>query len=163
MHPTISSSVIPFSSCLQSFPASGSFQKLSLSSSQTLVGIRILENYSVGAHELFSSLLCSLTSCRRRPAIEARAKPLKQQSESPKLTDYIRASGCKERRQEGPVLRISFHLGQPGVAHMHRHSVLLLWLLLGGEPPLMPLPQLQPRPQQGTSCQEHQLTHSQSL
>ena len=26
MHPTISSSVIPFSSCLQSFPASGSFQ-----------------------------------------------------------------------------------------------------------------------------------------
>ena len=26
-HPTISSSVIPFSSCLQSFPASGSFQK----------------------------------------------------------------------------------------------------------------------------------------
>ena len=25
-HPTISSSVIPFSSCLQSFPASGSFQ-----------------------------------------------------------------------------------------------------------------------------------------
>ena len=27
MHPTISSSVIPFSSCLQSFPASGSFPK----------------------------------------------------------------------------------------------------------------------------------------
>ena len=27
-HPTISSSVIPFSSCLQSFPASGSFQFL---------------------------------------------------------------------------------------------------------------------------------------
>ena len=26
MHPTISSSVIPFSSCLQTFPASGSFQ-----------------------------------------------------------------------------------------------------------------------------------------
>ena len=26
-HPTISSSVIPFSSCLQSFPASGSFQR----------------------------------------------------------------------------------------------------------------------------------------
>ena len=28
-HPTISSSVIPFSSCLQSFPASGSFQMIS--------------------------------------------------------------------------------------------------------------------------------------
>ena len=29
-HPTISSSVVPFSSCLQSFPASGSFQKSAL-------------------------------------------------------------------------------------------------------------------------------------
>ena len=29
-HPTISSSIVPFSSCLQSFPASGSFQKSQL-------------------------------------------------------------------------------------------------------------------------------------
>ena len=33
MHPTISSSVIPFSSCPQSFPASGSFQMSQLSAS----------------------------------------------------------------------------------------------------------------------------------
>ena len=32
-HPTISSSVVPFSSCLQSFPASGSFQMSRLSAS----------------------------------------------------------------------------------------------------------------------------------
>ena len=32
-HPTTSSSVIPFSSCLQSFPASGSFQMSQLSAS----------------------------------------------------------------------------------------------------------------------------------
>ena len=32
-HPTISSSVIPFSSCLQSFPASGSFQMSQFSAS----------------------------------------------------------------------------------------------------------------------------------
>ena len=32
-HPTISSSVVPFSSCLQSFPASGSFQMSQLSAS----------------------------------------------------------------------------------------------------------------------------------
>ena len=32
-HPTISSSVVPFSSCLQSFPASGSFQMNQLSAS----------------------------------------------------------------------------------------------------------------------------------
>ena len=37
-HPTISSSIIPFSSCLQSFPASGSFQmsQLFASSSQSI-------------------------------------------------------------------------------------------------------------------------------
>ena len=37
-HPTISSSVVPFSSCLQSFPASGSFQmsQLSVSGGQIL-------------------------------------------------------------------------------------------------------------------------------
>ena len=33
-HPTISSSVIPFSSCLQSFPASGSFQMSQLFASE---------------------------------------------------------------------------------------------------------------------------------
>ena len=38
-HPTISSSVIPFSSCLQSFPASGSFQMSQLFTS----GSQILE------------------------------------------------------------------------------------------------------------------------
>ena len=37
-HPTISSSVVPFSSCLQSFPASGSFQmsQLFLSGGQSI-------------------------------------------------------------------------------------------------------------------------------
>ena len=33
IHPTISSSVLPFSSCLQSFPASGSFQMSQFSAS----------------------------------------------------------------------------------------------------------------------------------
>ena len=34
-HPTVSSSVIPFSSCLQSFPASGSFQMSQLFASRS--------------------------------------------------------------------------------------------------------------------------------
>ena len=39
-HPTISSSVIPFSSCLQSFPASGSFQMSQLfTSGGQIVGV----------------------------------------------------------------------------------------------------------------------------
>ena len=38
-HPTISSSVIPFSSCLQSFPASGSFPMNQFSSSGQSIGV----------------------------------------------------------------------------------------------------------------------------
>ena len=44
-HPTISSSVVPFSSCLQSFPASGSFQmsQLFTSGSQS-IGVSVSES-----------------------------------------------------------------------------------------------------------------------
>ena len=38
-HPTISSSVVPFSSCLQSFPASGSFQMNQLLSGGQSIGV----------------------------------------------------------------------------------------------------------------------------
>ena len=42
-HPTISSSVIPFSSCLQSFPASGSFQMSQLfTSGRQSIGVAAL-------------------------------------------------------------------------------------------------------------------------
>ena len=37
-HPTISSSVIPFSSCFQSFPASGSFQRRLFASGGQIIG-----------------------------------------------------------------------------------------------------------------------------
>ena len=40
-HPTISSSVIPFSSCLQSFPASGSFQMSQFSSGGQNTGVSV--------------------------------------------------------------------------------------------------------------------------
>ena len=47
-HPTISSSVIPFSSCLQSFPASGSFPRswFFASGGQT-IGVSVLEYSSI--------------------------------------------------------------------------------------------------------------------
>ena len=45
-HPTISSSIIPFSSCLQSFPASGSFQMSQLLASGGL-SIGVLASASV--------------------------------------------------------------------------------------------------------------------
>ena len=50
-HPTISSSVVPFSSCLQSFPALGSFQRSQLFSKSTI-------------HVLYPSFLFFTNKCR---------------------------------------------------------------------------------------------------
>ena len=65
-HPTISSSVIPFSSCLQSFPASGSFplsqffssggQSIGVSSSASVLPMNIQDWFSLGLTGLISLL-----------------------------------------------------------------------------------------------------------
>ena len=57
-HPTISSSVVPFSSCLQSFPASGSFQmnqffassgqSIGVSASSSVLPVNIQDWYPLG-------------------------------------------------------------------------------------------------------------------
>ena len=57
-HPTISSSVVPFSSCLQSFPASGSFQmsqlfasggqSIRVSTSKSILPMNIQDWYPLG-------------------------------------------------------------------------------------------------------------------
>ena len=57
-HPTISSSVVPFSSCLQSFPASGSFQMSQFFTS----GAKILEFQLQHQSFQFSTDLTSLQS-----------------------------------------------------------------------------------------------------
>ena len=63
-HPTISSSVIPFSSCLQSFPASGSFpmsqffasggQSIGVSASASVLPINIQNRFPLGLTGLIS-------------------------------------------------------------------------------------------------------------
>ena len=63
-HPTISSSVIPFSSCLQSFPASGSFpmtqffesdgQSIAVSASASVLAMNIQEWFPLGWTGLIS-------------------------------------------------------------------------------------------------------------
>ena len=63
-HPTISSSVIPFSSCLQSFPASGSFlmsqlftsggQSIGVSASASVLPMNIHDWFSLGLPGLIS-------------------------------------------------------------------------------------------------------------
>ena len=54
-HPTISSSVAPFSSCLQSFPASGSFQMIQLviSGGQSIGVSASASDLSVNIQDLF--------------------------------------------------------------------------------------------------------------
>ena len=51
-HPTISSSVVPFSSCLQSFPVSGSFQMSQLFTSGG-------QNIGASASASFLPMICS--------------------------------------------------------------------------------------------------------
>ena len=63
-HPTISSSVVPFSSCLQSFPASGSFlmsqlftsggQSIGISASASVLSMNIQDWFHLGLTSLIS-------------------------------------------------------------------------------------------------------------
>ena len=65
-HPTISSSVVPFSSCLQSFPASGSFpmsqfftlsgQRIGVSSSASVLPMSIQDWFPLGGTSWISLL-----------------------------------------------------------------------------------------------------------
>ena len=65
-HPTISSSVVPFSSCLQSFPASGSFpmswlftscgQRIGASASASVLPVNIQDSFPLGLIGLISVL-----------------------------------------------------------------------------------------------------------
>ena len=64
-HPTISSSVVPFSSCLQSFPASGSFQmsqffasggqSIGVSALTSVLPMNIKDLFPLGLADLFYS------------------------------------------------------------------------------------------------------------
>ena len=65
-HPTISSSVVPFSSCLQCFPASGSFpmsqlfasggQRIGVSASASVLSMNIQDWFPLGLTSLISLL-----------------------------------------------------------------------------------------------------------
>ena len=71
-HPAISSSVVPFSSCLQSFPASGSFpmsqffasggQSIGVSASASVLPMTIQDWFPLGLTGLISLQLLSLMS-----------------------------------------------------------------------------------------------------
>ena len=80
-HPTISSSVVPFSSCLQSFPASGSFLKNQLlapsgprvgaSASATVLPINIQGWFPLGLTGLISLLSKEIQESSLPPQLES--------------------------------------------------------------------------------------------
>ena len=79
-HPTISSSVIPFSSCLQSFPASGSFpmsrllasdgQSIGASASASVLPMNIQGWFLLGLTGLISSLSKGLSRVFSKTTIQ---------------------------------------------------------------------------------------------
>ena len=72
LHPTISSSVVPFSSCLQSFPASGSFPMSWFFSS---VGPKYCRfSFSIRPSNEYSGLICSRMDWLDLPAVQGTLK-----------------------------------------------------------------------------------------
>ena len=76
-HPTISSSVIPFSSCLQSFTVSGSFQmsQLFTSGGQSIGASASASVLSMNIHGWFPLGLTGLISCSPRDSQESSQAP----------------------------------------------------------------------------------------
>jgi len=72
LHPTISSSVVPFSSCLQSFPASGSFPMSWFFSSG---GPKYCSfSFSIRPSNEYSGLICSRMDWLDLPAVQGTLK-----------------------------------------------------------------------------------------
>ena len=79
-HPTISSSVVPFSSCPQSFPASGSFprtrlftsggQSIGASASASIVPMTIQGRFPLGLTSLISLLVKGLSRVFSSPTVQ---------------------------------------------------------------------------------------------
>ena len=76
LHPTISSSVVPFSSCLQSFPASGFFPMSRFFSSGGPKSCSF--SFSISPYNEYSGLICSRTDWLDLPAVQGTLKSLFQ-------------------------------------------------------------------------------------
>ena len=78
-HPTVSSSVVPFSSRLQSFPASGSFQ---MSQFFTSGGQSIGVSASASVFRAYSGLICFRMDWLDLPAVQGTLRSLLQHRSS---------------------------------------------------------------------------------
>ena len=98
-HPTISSSVIPFPSCHQSFPASGSFpisqffatvgQSIGVSASASVLPMNIQDSFPLGWTGLISLLSKGLSRVFSNATVQKHQFFSTQLSYSPTLTSYM--------------------------------------------------------------------------
>ena len=112
-HPTISFSVVPFSSCLQSFPASGSFpmsqlftsggQNIGVSASASVIPMNIQDWFSLGLTGLISlqskGLECQGTR-KKDPVLEETAEKVTEASS--RSGSWIFILSYKKEPEEGP-------------------------------------------------------------
>ena len=107
-HPTISSSVVPFSSCLQSFPASGSFQ---MSQFSHQVAIRWPKDwsfsFSVNPSNEYSGLISSRMDWLDLLAVQGTLKSLQHHSSKASIL----------RRSDFFMVQLSHPYMTPGKIH----------------------------------------------
>ena len=123
-HPSISSSVIPFSSHFQSFPASGSFQmsqlftsggqSIGVSASTSVLPMNIQDWFSLGWTGWISLLSKGLSRVFSNATVPKHQFFSTQLSYNPILT-YIRGPGAAERRHPTSKVRSGTHEEKPQV------------------------------------------------
>ena len=142
-HPAISSSVIPFSTCLQSLPASGSFQmsQLFASSGQSIGASASASVFPVNSQGWFPLGLIGLTSLQSKGFSESSSTPQFKNINSLKLTllygptltpihDYWKIIALTIRTLVGKVMSLLFNmLSRLVIAFLPRSKHLLTsWL-----------------------------------
>ena len=99
-HLTISSSDVPFSSCLQSFPASGSFQmsQFFASGGQSIKSF----SFSISLSNEYSGLICFRIDWLDLLAVQGTPKSFLQHHSS--KASILQSSAFKEKREKGNFL-----------------------------------------------------------
>ena len=142
-HPTISSSVIPFSSCLQSFPASGSFlmSLLFTSGGQSIGASASASVLPVNIQDWFPSGLTIWSLCSPKDSQESSPTPQSKSINSlarslfydPILTSYMttgKTTALTTWTSVSQVMSLLFNvLSMFVIAFFHRSKhLLILWL-----------------------------------
>ena len=144
-HPTISSSVVPFSSCLQSFPASGSFprtefftsdgQSIGASASASVLPMNIQDWFPLRLTGLISLLSKELSSLLQHHSSKASVLWSSASFMVPTLTsihDYWKNHSLTRQTFVGKVMSLLFNmlsLSRLVIAFLPRSKCLLIsWL-----------------------------------